>query len=105
MRNWLVACVAAALVLAGVLVALLGPRHCTVNREAFGRIEEGMTQAEVRAIMGGPPGDYRTGPADGPWPRTILAPVGPTEEWAGDEGAVTVYYDSVDATVVLTLIE
>jgi hypothetical protein len=103
MRKSLVAVLAVALVLAGGLVALLGPRHCPVNRAAFGRIGEGMTRGDVHAMLGGPPGDYRTGPSSGPWPDSFTSPAhGVTEVWEGDEGAVTVYYDSVDATVFLT---
>src|SRR5262245_57147713 len=47
-----------------VLTAILTPptvairRGQRINRENFERIEEGMTQGEVEAILGQPPGDY-----------------------------------------------
>ena len=41
MRKSLVACVAVVLVLAGGLVALLGPRPCPVSRAALSRVERG----------------------------------------------------------------
>jgi hypothetical protein len=103
MRKTLVAGVAVVLVLAGGLIALLGPRHCPVNRAAFERIEKGMTRAEVRAIMGVPPGDYRTRPHgfsivfDGggsmpieSWVAGVRLPI--IEQWVGDEGTVEVRY-------------
>jgi hypothetical protein len=53
-------------VLAGLAVLLLAvggfvlwPRPNRVARENFDRIREGMTRAEVEAILG-PPGDYQT---------------------------------------------
>jgi hypothetical protein len=98
MRMTLIACVSVVLVIAGGLVALLGPRHCPVNREAFERIESGMTQGEVHAILGLPPGDYRTRPhgppevivvLDGVGARSMgygLMPIGAVEGWEGGPG-------------------
>ena len=103
MRKSMIACVAVVLVLAGGLIALLGPRHCPVNRAAFGRIEEGMTRAEVHAILGGPPGDYRTGPPPPPpllvsndrsGPPTLIA------VWEGDEGKLTLDFDPTEEKVM-----
>jgi outer membrane protein assembly factor BamE (lipoprotein component of BamABCDE complex) len=61
MRKLLVGLVAVALVLAGVLMALATPPHCPVSRAASERVEPGMTQGQVHAALGVPPGDYRTG--------------------------------------------
>jgi outer membrane protein assembly factor BamE (lipoprotein component of BamABCDE complex) len=33
-----------------------------IDREHFDRIKKGMSQAEVEAILGGPPGDFTTEP-------------------------------------------
>ena len=92
MKKSMIACLAVGLVMAGGLVALLGPRHCPVNRAAFERIEEGMTQAEVRAIMG-PTGDHRTRPSHPDHAvgfdadiRLVLA------SWTGDDGSALVQY-------------
>jgi hypothetical protein len=90
------------LVLFLVLAAwmLSRPRHCTVSRANFERIEKGMTVAEVFAILGGPPGDYRTRPpAPGPYrgPTTKIRSGGRSRVkewvWSGDEGYVWVYFD------------
>jgi hypothetical protein len=56
--------VAVVVALVCVLLPLMLPYRSPVTRAAHERIEEGMTQAEVEAILGGPPGDYRTRPGD-----------------------------------------
>jgi len=92
MRKWVVGFLALALLLVGVLMPLVVPRHCPVNRRAFERVEVGMTQAEVQAILGGPPGDYRTRP--GPAPCCFHnSTFWHDEQWFGDEGNVVVLYD------------
>ncbi len=62
MKKLVIVGVAVGLVMAGGLIALLGPWPCRVTRANCHRIKEGMTQAEVHAILGGPPGEYRTQP-------------------------------------------
>jgi hypothetical protein len=95
MRTELVGLLAIALVLCGAFLALVGPRHCPVNRAAFERIKHRMTQAEVHAILGGPPGDYRARP---PAPnrfgslRVWFGPPRLQERWEGDEGTIVVDY-------------
>jgi hypothetical protein len=95
MRKLLIGLVAVALLLAGVLMALATPPHCPVSRAASERVEPGMTEEQVHATLGGPPGDYRTGP------RLIrigevricfglFRPL--SEFWYGDEGDVIVEY-------------
>jgi hypothetical protein len=109
MRKSLVACLAVVLVLAGGLVAVLGPRHCPVNRAAFERIEKGMTQAEVRAILGGPPGEYHTRPS----PKSLdLTPWindetddWPCEWWLGDRGYVRVVFEPSGAVHQASFVE
>jgi hypothetical protein len=62
MRRWKLLVVLAGLavvVAAGVVV--LWPRHERITRENFDRIHEGMSRAEVEAILG-PPCDFSTGP-------------------------------------------
>src|SRR5262249_59789044 len=97
MRKLAVAFLALALLLFGTSLPLVVPRHCPVNRAACERIKEGMTQAEVYAILGGPPGDYRTRPPRPPGFRfwVYTGPPRLIEDWEGDEGAVTVQYQSV----------
>jgi hypothetical protein len=94
MRKLLIGMLAVGLVLAGLVLAVVMPRQCPVNCAAAYRIKEGMTQAEVHAILGGPPGDYRTRPSAHPysWYRFRFGPPRLIEEWIGDEGTVTVDY-------------
>jgi hypothetical protein len=94
MRKWVVVFLAVALLLVGVLQPLVMPRHCPVNRVAFERIEVGMTEAEVHALLGGPPGDYRTRPGPDPgWFDNRTMQVLRDEQWFGDEGSVVVLFD------------
>lgn len=102
MRKSLVACLAVALVVVGGLTALVGPRHCPVNRAAFERIGKGMTRAEVHAILGGPAGDYRKRP---PHPACYIYPEHSgwgwfAERWEGDEGMVELWFNPVDEKFV-----
>jgi hypothetical protein len=93
----LIGLLAVALVLFGATLALVLPRHCPVNRAAFERIKPGMTRAEVHAILGGPPGDYRTRPS-GPFTlffdSTVNGIIPLAELWQGDEGGVCVEYSA-----------
>ncbi len=73
---------------------LLRPTQLTAAN--FRRVEGGLTRADVRGILGGPPGDYRTGPTP-PTPLTG-APVNlpswlKIEQWQGDEGVFWVVFD------------
>jgi outer membrane protein assembly factor BamE (lipoprotein component of BamABCDE complex) len=58
-RRKLLVAVAVAITAAGVYTGycLFWPRH-RINRDSFAQIREGMTHAEVQAILGVPPGDY-----------------------------------------------
>jgi hypothetical protein len=92
MRKMLFAGLAVALVLVGLVLPLVVPWHCPVNRVNSERIKEGMTQAEVETILGGPPGDYRTLPRKAlffmdvtSWPPGLSV-----EMWVGDTGDVLV---------------
>jgi hypothetical protein len=93
MKKLLVALLGVALVLLGAALPLVLPRHCPVSRAACERIKEGMTKAEVHAILGGLPGDYTTRPGIGPvlvWSGAWEP--GQIDLWHGDEGAVVVHY-------------
>jgi hypothetical protein len=90
MRKLLIGLLAVGLVLAGMLLALVMPRHCPVNRANFERVKEGMTPAEVAKLLGGPPGDYRT--------RPVHSDIGSGggiswTMWFGDEGEAWVYFE------------
>jgi hypothetical protein len=87
--------------LAGVAAFALWPRPNRVTRENCARIRQGMTRAEVDALLG-PPGDYRTGPVDydrGLVPLKIAPITMPWEtsddddRWAGDSAYLAVRFD------------
>jgi hypothetical protein len=91
----LVVSMAVVLVLVGILLPLMLPYRSPVTRAAYERIEEGTTQDEVEALLGGPPGDYRTRPAVNN--LRLYAPssgalVRRSELWNGDEGDIIVTY-------------
>jgi hypothetical protein len=88
------------LVLAGLAVLAVGavaawPREDRITRENCERITEGMTFAEVEAILG-PPGDYRAGPTQPddpppfPWFGSGVMPELP-RAWRGDHGVIYVH--------------
>jgi hypothetical protein len=103
MRKLLIGLLAAALVLFGALLPLVLPRHCPVNRTACERIKEGMTQTEVEAILGGPPGDYTTRPTIRKV-GSLTPPRGAhsrSVKWWGDEGDALVWFG--DGVVIGTI--
>jgi hypothetical protein len=94
-----------ALVVAVGLGAFLGwwifVRSAGVNRRSFDRIQTGMSQREVEAILGGPPGDYtEAGSNSFDWscvPRESVAPQTDTdgcrrEVWLAGGLSVSVYF-------------
>jgi hypothetical protein len=97
----LVAALVALAVLAGsgVFVPRPGPNRLTLQN--CQRIREGMSRAEVEAILG-PPGDYRTGPTDIDgkvvplklvWVGEILPSDGDIAYWSADEVYERVMFD------------
>jgi hypothetical protein len=94
MRKLFLALFAVALLLFGAGFPLLFPRPSPVTKAAFDQLEVGMTRAEVEAILGGPPGDYTTGPTN---PNlTAIGTIDPEVEelwWCGDEGEINLGFD------------
>jgi hypothetical protein len=91
----------AAVVAAGVVV--LWPRPPSrVTQENFGRIREGMSRAEVEAILG-PAGDYRTGPSTY---HPDLLPFWDYKsvKWEGNAGAISVGFDESGRTRQIQLV-
>jgi hypothetical protein len=95
----------AVLVAAGAFV--LWPRTDRITRENFDRIKEGMSRAEVEAILG-PPGDYRTGPVVyfTPTDRDVMdEPSVPFEDpdsalWLGDRAGGRVGFDEAGCVTI-----
>ena len=78
----------------GCLALWLTSLRHRINEESVKLIQEGMTQADVQAVFGVPPGDYSNGgipiySRDSDW----LEPVD-RKEWIGDAVAVEVFFDS-----------
>ena len=69
-------------------------RSRLIDREHCARIKKGMSHAEVEAILGGPPGDFRTAFVDY-WMSPRLPPPdgGRMEDWLGNGGAISVAFD------------
>jgi hypothetical protein len=104
MRKLFLALVAVALLLFGAAFPLLFPRPSPVTKAAYDRIENGMTLAEVEAILGGPAGDHRTRPTemlpeDYVFRRLVEHAIGKSLWWEGDAVAVAVVLD--DSGIVL----
>jgi hypothetical protein len=121
MRKLYVRLLVIALIVFGTLFAILSPRHCSVTRGAFNRIEVGMTRAEVETILGGPPGDYSSIPTD-PISETwsidgpangflsngfLLKDEGGMTclRWDGNDGAVWLVVDERELVVVRDFVE
>jgi hypothetical protein len=104
--------VLAALAAGGLLLALLVPlaaplrRQVHIDRAACDRVKPGMSEAEVEAVLGGPPGCY-TG-----WRYTAYTAMGGTamtnlltpgghhfRDWQGNEGCIMVGFDRDDRVV------
>ncbi len=105
-RRQVVAGLAVGLIAVGAFI--VWPRADRITPETAGRIREGMTAAEVEALLG-PPGDYSTRPDADPvrhywgytdhfddarWNWVRSAGGGVTHEWTGDTAIVCVYYRS-----------
>jgi hypothetical protein len=97
-RKSLIACVAVVLVLVGGLVALLRPMppFRPVSRENVERVVSGMTRTKAYAVIGVPPGDYRSGPRpDGNYP-IALRTWEQIESWETDEWMFSVCFNDLD---------
>jgi hypothetical protein len=87
MWKWASVALAVGLVLLGAFLGLAWPRPSRVTAANFERIKEGMSRAEVEAILG-PPGDYTTGPTFIHFGGLVWVPppYSSAERWEGDEG-------------------
>ena len=93
-RRTLLVVLAGLAVVVAVGVAMVWPREDRITAENFGRIDEGMSTAEVEAILG-PPGDYRTLPPrlDDPWSHSALHPPANARIWHGNAGSIYVSFN------------
>jgi hypothetical protein len=71
---------------------LAGPAH-RINPYTAMKVRVGMTQRDVEAIFGAPPGDYSSGPAaDHPQAPENRRPDLRREDWTAEEGGAVVYF-------------
>jgi hypothetical protein len=78
---------------------LIDWKHCD-------RIQKGMTRVEVEAILGGPPGDYRTQMVVyHDWSGWLLEEPDPRNSWIADSGYINVRFDSATDRVPDTWFE
>jgi hypothetical protein len=83
---------------AGALLLVLRPPAPRIGSESFDAIRKGMTQPEVEAVIGVPPGDYRTrkwgliiDPVGGG--TLMMADLHRVESWLGNTGIIHVAFD------------
>jgi len=100
-RKWLLvlAGLASAVALIILATARVDDGVPQPDRTHFGRIRLGMSQAEVEALLGGPPGDYTTKPVlqTKPLPRRSgPQPDWRMEEWTRGTVRVRVVFDAGD---------
>jgi hypothetical protein len=99
MRTVFIALLALTLIVVGGVSPLLFPRVSKITEATFHRIEDGMALAEVEALLGGPAGDYTTGPTVTELVlRTGYHPIWASAampEWRGDDGVIAVGVDKV----------
>jgi hypothetical protein len=84
---------AVGLALAGAVLALAWPLPSRVTRANFDRIKEGMSRADVEALLG-PPGDYTTAPTSFDRMEGVWRPGSKEAKWEGDECMVVVDFDA-----------
>src|SRR4051794_12432254 len=88
-RNWVL--LGPLILMAGGLVAGLSwPSYSKLTRANMEKVQQGMTRAEVEAILGAPPGDYAAegtlySPCDRLWLYEAL--------WTCDDGWLGVMFD------------
>jgi hypothetical protein len=101
-RRKLIAAVVGLAVVAAGAVALWPDPSSRITRENVDRIREGMTRAEVVAILG-PPGDYSSGPVRRVPRSTIVNSQTDltTEWWVTDTGLAESAFDSRGLVVAI----
>jgi hypothetical protein len=91
---WVLSVLVVVVMQVALLLTLLS-RYCPVTHESYGRIEAGMKMKTVFAILGGPPGDYRTRIDHRPWPRlstTEVPGAADVATWHGNEVVVVIWF-------------
>lgn len=93
--------VAAVVLLISAVLATVGlvrNRASVLRCNQMEQVVEGMTRTEVVALLGGPPGDYRTDPERFTVDHHSLFAFG-YEEWIADEAKAEVWFDENERVV------
>jgi hypothetical protein len=92
-RVWLTIGVLAVLGTVGALY-WAASESAGVGRLSYVRIRPGMTEAQVHAVVGLPPGDHRSDGQAQPRCESWLHTPGQTrQDWCGDDGHIRVVFD------------
>ena len=93
------------LLLVGSAVTYFWPR-CPIRYDHFDKISDDMTLAQVEALIGCPPGDYRSGEIEYKFEDNNFPPLSDTEaRWQGDQGDIIVFRDDMERIVAKTWIK
>jgi hypothetical protein len=82
-----------------VRLASVGSGSGVTGRRQLERVVPGMTRTEVVALLGGPPGDYRSDPKRFSISHHSIQSLG-FEEWITDEAMAQVWFDDDRVTRV-----
>lgn len=85
----------------GLILLLARATEPRVTRAKLELVREGMTRAEVEALIGVPPGDYASGTvfSDCKFVERPEKPWAYSAEWTCDDGLLFVYFDENDRVV------
>ncbi len=78
------------LAIAGLLLVTFWPRGPRPCRATFEHVREGMTLAEIEAVVGGPPGNY----SDGYHLGLVFYDRPPPTLWTADDGELCVEFSA-----------
>jgi hypothetical protein len=118
-RKGLLLLTGLALATAAVIAGATGERHLHqrvvrgrfIDQQHRSQIKNGMRQDQVEAVLGGPPGDFRTEPVWFPTP-TFASTGGGSEgagtrcgNWCGNQGKIQVDFDAGGCVVATQFLD
>ena len=92
-----------ALALVALVIVVLTRPQPVIDQATADRIQEGMTEMEVDAIVGGRqgnynPGNFITGQEDAEFPMTFVG-AAKRKKWTGGQGVILVFFDGAGKVV------